>query len=79
MSERIKLIWDFRGPDAKHIAEHHSEKLTDYAKAQKLNDVICDIQELTGMHAIAYMVVDKEEMEPVNSVLRPHRAQHYQE
>ena len=33
MAARLKLIWDFRGPDAKHIAEHHAIHLREYVES----------------------------------------------
>ena len=31
MSRKIKLLWDFRGPDAKETAKHHTIHLKDFA------------------------------------------------
>lgn len=79
MSNKIKLIWDFRGPDAKPIADHHAKHLKEFAKAEKLTNILCGTEERTSMHAIAYMVVNETEMDPVRSALKPHRGQVYEE
>lgn len=37
MEKHIKLIWDFRGPEAQKIAEHHVIHLKEYATAHDLD------------------------------------------
>lgn len=71
MTDRNKLIWDFRGPDAKHIAEHHAIHLREYVKSEGLEDTICDIQELSEMRYIAFMEGPKSKMELVKPILKP--------
>ena len=34
--EKIKLIWNFRGPDAAKIAEHHEIHLKEYIQIEKI-------------------------------------------
>jgi len=79
MPDKIKLIWDFRGPDAKPIAEHHAKHLKEFASAKKLRDNLCGVEAKTPMHAIAYLVVHESEMGPVRDALKPHRGQVYEE
>jgi len=71
MSDRLKLIWDFRGPDAKHIAEHHAIHLREYVDAENLENTVCDIQELSDMRFIAFMEGPKDKMESVKPILKP--------
>lgn len=73
MSVRTKLIWDFRGPDAKHIAEHHAKHLKEFAQARKLNNFSCSVEERTPMLASASLEVEENESQPVQAALRPHR------
>jgi len=42
--ERLKLLWDFRGPDAHKIALHHEVHLKEYAFAKALNTPITGVQ-----------------------------------
>lgn len=79
MQERIKLIWDFRGPNAAPIAEHHSIHLKEFAIAEKLEDVLCSTQKLSELHYIAYLVVDKIHMNTLRERLKPNRGQLYNE
>lgn len=74
---KLKLIWDFRGPDALKIAEHHEIHLKQYIIAKKLSLNISGFNALTNMHAIAYMVVEEAEMKTVRDALKPHRGQVY--
>ena len=36
--KRVKLIWDFRGPNATKIAEHHDIHLKEYIKKNGLDN-----------------------------------------
>lgn len=78
MSNKIKLIWDFRGPDAKPIAEHHAKHLKEFASAKKLQNILCGVEDKTPMHSLAYIVVNESDMAPVRDALRPHRGQVYE-
>jgi len=79
MEERIKLIWDFRGPDAKKIADHHVVHLKEYAVSEGLSAPLFGVETISEMHSIAFLVVDKSEMIQTRDVLRPHRGQIFQE
>lgn len=74
---QLKLIWDFRGPDALKIAEHHEIHLKDYIKIENLNLGITGFEALNELHAIAFLVVNENEMKPIRDALKPHRGQVY--
>jgi len=76
--DQIKLIWDFRGPDAVRTAAHHEHHLKEYAEREKLSPGITGMQIMNEMYAIAYLVVRKDDMIPVRDALRPHRGEVYQ-
>lgn len=76
---KIKLIWDFRGPDAARTAEHHEIHLKEYIVIEKLPLNITGFDTLSEMHAIAYMVVTDEHMIPVRDALKPHRGELYEQ
>lgn len=78
-AERIKLIWDFRGPDGQMIAEHHVVHLKEYAASESLSATVFGVEKLSEMHSIAFLVVDKSEMIQTRDALRPHRGQIFQE
>lgn len=75
---KLKLIWDFRGPDANKIAEHHVIHLKEYIQLEKLNITITGIESLSDLHTIAFLVVDEDQMKPLRDALKPHRGQVYE-
>ncbi|NGX85103.1 hypothetical protein [Aequorivita sp. KMM 9714] len=77
MSERVKLIWDFRGPNAEHTAKHHTIHLSEFAQMENINNPIIGQEELSKMHHTAYMVVDKDLMNSLRETLKPTRGQYY--
>lgn len=74
---RIKLIWDFHGPDAEKIAGHHAVHLGEFAEREQLEIPITGIENLSEMHSIAFLVVNQEKMIAVRDALKPHRGQVY--
>lgn len=74
MSKR-KLIWDFRGPDAKGIAEHYKIHLDEFAQRNNLDSAETGVEEVTGMYCTAYFFVDESAESMVWNALRPHRAE----
>lgn len=76
---KLKLIWDFKGPDSLKVAQHHEIHLKDYISIKKLTLTITGVETLNDLHAIAFMVVNDNEMKPVRDGLKPHRGQLYLE
>ncbi|HET8754268.1 MAG TPA: hypothetical protein VFM59_07890, partial [Salinimicrobium sp.] len=76
---KIKMIWDFRGPDAARIAQHHVVHLKEYIKSQDMKLNICGVEEINPAHHIAFMVAYENEVPPVRTALKPHRGQIYKE
>lgn len=77
MMRKLKLIWDFHGPDAYKIAQHHEIHLKEYIKLEKLNITITGFENLNDLHAIAFLVVEESAMKPLRDALKPHRGQIY--
>jgi hypothetical protein len=75
MSRKIKLIWDFRGPASTKTAEHHEIHLKEYITIEKLSIDITGFEILNEMYAIAFMVVNEENMIQVRDALKPHRGE----
>lgn len=55
MNRRIKLIWDFRGPDALEIAKHHCVHLKEFTEMEKLHYHEAGCDTINEMHTTAYM------------------------
>ena len=77
MKEGIKLIWDFRGPNAAPIAEHHVVHLKEFAETEQIAPYLCATEAVSKMHHIAYLVVEKEHMNSLRERLKPNRGQVY--
>tara|TARA_R100000306_G_scaffold260_3_gene536 strand:- start:2146 stop:2382 length:237 start_codon:yes stop_codon:yes gene_type:complete len=75
--EQVKLIWDFRGPSALHIAKHHVKHLKEFITLESLENTFCNTEQLTEMHHIAFMIIDKEKMDFIREHLKPNRGQLY--
>lgn len=79
MERQIKLIWDFRGPEALPIAKHHEIHLKDFIKAEKILDRdLTGFEEFSELHAIAFWVVPESEIKIYRDVLKPNRATVYE-
>lgn len=75
--ERIKLIWDFRGPMAAKTAEHHVIHLREFAQMEGLHLEPIEFAVQGEMAAMAYLVCTREQMIPLRDRLRPHRGELY--
>lgn len=72
---KIKLIWDFRGPESEKTAEHHEIHLKEFIISEKLPINITGFEVKNEMHSIAFMVVTDENMIAVRDALKPHRGE----
>lgn len=72
---QLKLIWDFRGPDSKKIAEHHEIHLKDFIRINQTSAHKTGTETISEQHSIAFMVIDEADMKPIRDVLKPHRGQ----
>lgn len=77
MSRKIKLIWDFRGPESEKTAQHHEIHLKEFISIEKLALNITGFEVLNDLYAIAFMVVSDENMIQVRDILKPHRGELY--
>jgi|TARA_B110000091_G_C13661062_1_gene409605 hypothetical protein len=75
MPNKIKLLWDFRGPDAKETAKHHTIHLKEFANIDNLNFHEIDIQEKNPMLVSAFIIVDEKDMKTYRDALKPHRGE----
>jgi len=75
--KKLKLIWDFHGPDAQKIAEHHEIHLKEFIAKEKLPLEITGVEKISDLHSIAFLVVYENEMIVVRDALKPHRGEWY--
>lgn len=77
MERQIKLIWDFRGPDALKTAEHQEIHLKEFIQIEGLPITITGFEKINEFHSIAFMVVNDDLMRKLRDVLKPHRGELY--
>jgi hypothetical protein len=75
LSRKIKLIWDFRGPEALEIAKHHVIHLEEFAVKDKLFFYETGITPVNELYCIAYITVKEEDMITYRDALLPHRGE----
>tara|TARA_R110002126_G_scaffold181187_4_gene330037 strand:+ start:47037 stop:47300 length:264 start_codon:yes stop_codon:yes gene_type:complete len=75
MSRKIKLLWDFRGPDAKETAKHHTIHLKEFSLMENLTFHDIDVQEKNPMLFSAFITVDEKDMKIYRDALKPHRGE----
>jgi len=75
MNQKIKLIWDFKGNDAKAIAEHHQLHLQEFGLKEKLPILAVGIEALHPTHFIAFLIVYESQVILVRDALLPNRAE----
>ncbi len=75
MDRKIKLIWDFRGPEAKEIAKHHVVHLEEFANKEELFFYETSIQMINDMYCMAYITVKESNMIVFRDALQPHRGE----
>lgn len=78
MEKKLKLIWDFRGPDAQKTAEHHDIHLKEFIQNEKLENQITGVMKIDDLYSLAYLVVNESEMISVRDALKPHRGEWYE-
>ena len=72
---KVKLIWDFRGPNAKHTATHHCIHLNDFIRMENIDSEASKIEELSEMHVCATMIINESDVSFMREKLKPHRGQ----
>jgi hypothetical protein len=77
--ELIKLIWDFRGPNASNIAEHHAKHLNEYIQSEKIPNSTTGTEAHSEMYHSAFMITERSRMQELRERLKPHRGQVYSE
>jgi hypothetical protein len=72
---KLKLIWDFKGPDAEQTAAHHLIHLKEYATSEGVEHIALGNEKINESHHIAFLALEESLMPPVRDALKPHRGQ----
>lgn len=75
MNRKIKLLWDFRGPDSYKIAEHHCIHLKEFSETENLDFHEINSIQFNAYHSIAFIVVNEKDMLQLRDALKPHRGE----
>ena len=75
MNRKIKLIWDFRGPEALEIAKHHVVHLEEFATREQLYFYNSSTEVINKMYCLAYITVNESDMLTYRDALKPHRGE----
>ncbi|WP_148869424.1 hypothetical protein [Tenacibaculum adriaticum] len=75
MNRKIKLIWDFKGPDGLETAKHHCIHLKEFSQIEKLHFHEINHNQLNDFHSLAYIIVDEVYMKTFRDALKPHRGE----
>jgi len=75
LERKIKLILDFRGPDALETAKHHTIHLKEFAAIENLQFHEIDNKELNPMLCAAFIIVNESDMKVYRDALKPHRGE----
>ncbi|CAM1347253.1 hypothetical protein [Tenacibaculum halocynthiae] len=75
MDRKIKLIWDFKGPDGLETAKHHCVHLKEFAQIDSLNYHEVGYNQLNDLHTIAFIIVNESDMKTFRDALKPHRGE----
>ncbi len=73
MNRKIRLIWEFRGPDAYKTAEHHVIHLKEYAALENLAFYECTCTKQSDYFSIAFIIVNEKDMLIYKNALKPDR------
>jgi hypothetical protein len=70
---RIRLLWDFFGPDAERTARHHCVHLNEFTQREQVSDAASGAEAGTAGHWMAWLVVNSSDVDRIRQALRPQR------
>lgn len=73
--EKIKLIWDFRGPASPQTAAHFKIHLLEFFASEKMLFIESGVESMNEFHHYTYAVIDRQNLEGIKSALKPTRGQ----
>ena len=73
MNRKIRLIWNFRGPDALKTAEHHVIHLKEFADNNKLAYLESDTLVENDFLSIAFIIINEKDLMVFKNALKPDR------
>jgi len=71
MSQKAKLVWNFNGPDALKIAEHHLIHLKEFSELEKVIFLETGIDKVTDLAYEAFIIVEMDLVNTLRTKLKP--------
>lgn len=75
----LKLIWEFRGPEAGGTARHHEIHLREFLLAEKYPLMVCGVDEVNPSFFKAFIVIKADDMIAFRDRLRPQYGEWFDE
>ena len=79
MNRKIKVIWEFSGPDSEQTAKHHKIHLEEFGVREKLNFSVAGTEYLNHITWVAYLIVLEKDAITVRDALKPLRAELFED
>ena len=73
MSAKIKLIWDFFGPEGQRTADHHCKHLREFVEREAVTYHGAGTEHSQDGHSMAWLVVEESDVTSLRAVLNPSR------
>ena len=71
--KKIKLIWDFRGPNGRKTSIHHEKHIREFFRLEKMCLIESGTESLNDFHYFAYAIILGKDLEKIKSILKPNR------
>ena len=73
--EKIKLIWDFTGPNGENTAIHHEKHLKEFFEIENKKLFKSGTETLNELHHLAYVIILKKDLNEIKLILKPNRGE----
>tara|TARA_B100000795_G_C22724606_1_gene408918 strand:+ start:919 stop:1155 length:237 start_codon:yes stop_codon:yes gene_type:complete len=71
MPQKAKLVWNFSGPDALKIAEHHLIHLKEFSVLENILFIETGTEKVTDLAYDAFIIVDLKWANTLRTKLKP--------
>ncbi len=71
--KKIKLIWDFRGPNSMNTSIHHEKHIKEFFISEKMDLIESGTESSNDFHYFAYAIILVKDLEKIKSILKPNR------
>ena len=72
---KIKMLWDFRGPDALKTAEHQCIHLKEFFEKEGIEFHHIKTEKQSDVFVSAFAIVNETDVEVLRKTLKPNRGQ----